>query len=118
MKQYLLSVHYVEGDAQPEPAVVEQMYADVEAFNKKAQAEGAYVFAGGLLTPDTGSVVRNDNGQVTVTDGPFPEAKEQLGGFWVIRAADDQEARDWAAQASRACQAPVEIRPFQEEPEG
>jgi hypothetical protein len=61
--------------------------------------------------------VRTDAGQVVMTDGPFAETKEQLGGFWVIRAADLDEALEWAAKASTACMNPVEVRAFQDEPE-
>ena len=117
MKQYLLSVHYVEGQGATPVEEMEQAFADVEALNEKMKADGAYVFAGGLETPDTSTVVREDGGRIVVTDGPFPEAKEQLGGFWVIQAADDEAARAWAEQATRACRGPVEVRPFQDEPD-
>ena len=117
MKQYLLSVYYVEGEGATPPEVMEQAFTDVEALNEKMKTDGVYVFAGGLETPDVASVVKEDDGRIVVTDGPFPEAKEQLGGFWVIKAADDDAARSWAEQATRACRGPVEIRPFQDEPE-
>jgi hypothetical protein len=64
------------------------------------------------------TVVRADGGEIITTDGPFPEAKEQIGGFWVIEAKDMDEALDWASQATVACRGPVEVRPFQDEPEG
>lgn len=117
MSQYLMSVHYVEGQEPPAPEVMEQMFADVDTFNTKLQDAGAWVFAGGLETPDTSTVVRQTDGEIVMTDGPFPEAKEHLGGVWVIEAADLDEALDWASQATVACQAPVEVRPFQSEPE-
>lgn len=117
MSQYLLSVYYVEGQEAPSDDVVKEMYADVDTLNTKMQDKGAWVFAGGLHTPDTATVVRSDNGEVLVTDGPFAEAKEQIGGFWVIEAKDLDEALDWAGQATVACQGPVEVRPFQDEPE-
>ncbi len=115
MSQYLLSVYYVEGQEPPSEDVIQQMYADVDAVNQKMQDAGAWVFAGGLHTPDTATVVRSDNGTILTTDGPFAEAKEQIGGFWVIEAANLDEALDWASQATVACQGPVEIRPFQDE---
>lgn len=118
MKQYLLSVHYVEGQAPPSSEVMQSMFADVEAFNASLVADGAMVFAGGLETPDTATVVRAEgDGEVLVTDGPFPEAKEQIGGFWVVKAPDLDAALELAARGSAACRGPVEVRPFQDEDE-
>jgi hypothetical protein len=117
MKQYLLAVHMVEGEEQPSQDEMQQAYKDVEALNAQIQAEGAWVFAGGLHPPETASVVRIRDGEVLTTDGPFAEAKEQLGGFWVIKAADLDEALAWAAKATRACRGPVEVRPFQDDAE-
>ena len=117
MKQYLLSVHMVEGEPAPPPDVIEQMYADVDEVNARMQAEGAWVFAGGLHPANTATVVRMQDGELLTTDGPFAETKEQLGGFWVIKAADLDAALAWAADATKACGAPVEVRPFQDEPE-
>jgi hypothetical protein len=117
MKQYLLSVHMVEGEEPPAQEVIERMYRDVDVFNAKLQEHGAWVFAGGLHPANTATVVRVQNGEVITTDGPFAEAKEQLGGFWVINAADLDAALDWAREATVACQGPVEVRPFQDEPE-
>lgn len=117
MTQYLLSVYYDETEETPSDEVVQQMYADVEALNQKIQDSGAWVFAGGLHTPDTATVVRSENDEISTTDGPLPEAKEQIGGFWVIDADDLDAALDWASQATVACRGPVEIRPFQDEPQ-
>ncbi|MFI5495954.1 YciI family protein [Actinoplanes sp. NPDC051859] len=117
MKQYLLAVHMVEGVPDPEPAVIQRMYGQVEKVNQELQAAGAWVFGGGLLPPDSATVVRAENGKTTMTDGPFAETKEQLGGFWVLRCADLDEALAWAAKCAEACEGPVEVRPFQDEPE-
>lgn len=117
MKQYLLSVHYVEGQPEPDPETIQQMYADVEVVNQEMQAKGAWVFGGGLEEPHVATVVREQDGQVLTTDGPFPEAKEHLGGFWVIKAPDLDAALEWAQKATRACRGPVEVRPFQDEAE-
>ncbi|HEX8081872.1 MAG TPA: YciI family protein [Jatrophihabitans sp.] len=117
MKQYMLSVHMVEGAEMPSEETIKQMYADVDAFNAKMQAEGVWVFGGGLYPADTATVVRHQDGEVLMTDGPFAETKEQLGGFWVIKAPDLDAALEWAAGASKACQGPVEVRPFEDEPE-
>jgi hypothetical protein len=118
MRQYLLAVHSVEGGEAPSSEVMQQTYQDVDAFNSELRAKGAWVFAGGLHPPDTATVVQVKDGQVVTTDGPFAETKEQLGGFWVIKADDLDAALAWAAKGSGACKNPVEVRPFQEEPEG
>jgi hypothetical protein len=117
MKQYLLSVHLIDGEAPPAPEVAEQMYADVNTFNAELQAKGAWVFAGGLYPVDTATVVRATDGEVVTTDGPFAETKEHLGGVWIIEASDLDAALAWAAKGSAACRGAVEVRPFQELPE-
>ncbi len=73
------------------------------------------MFAGGLHPPTTATVVRMQDNEVLTTDGPFSETKEQLGGSWIIEAADLDAAPAWAAKATKACRAPVEVRPFQDE---
>ncbi len=117
MKQYLLSVHMVEGEPLPAPDVIEQMYKDVDAVNNEMQAQGAWVFGGGLHPADTATVVRVEGGEVLTTDGPFAETKEHLGGFWILQVPDLDAALAWAVKATVACQAPIEVRPFQDEPE-
>jgi hypothetical protein len=117
MTQYLLSVYMVEGEEMPSDDVIQEMYADVDTFNDKLKEQHAWVFAGGLHPADTATVVDNTKGEVVVTDGPFAEAKEQLGGFWVIEAPDLDAAMQWAALGSAACRGKVEVRPFQDEPE-
>jgi len=115
MTQYLLSVHSVDGTPVPSEDEMQAAFAAVDAFNAEVQAAGAWVFAGGLMPPDTATVVRAQGGDVVTTDGPFAETKEQLGGFWVIEAADLDAALAWAAKGSVACRNPVEVRPFQGE---
>ncbi|MDQ1367311.1 MAG: hypothetical protein QOF20_1896 [Acidimicrobiaceae bacterium] len=115
MKQYLLSVYNVEGDA-PSAEEMDSIFKAVDVVNADLHAKGAWVFAGGLHPADTATVVRAKDGEILTTDGPFAETKEQLGGFWVIKAADLDEALAWASQATTACRGPVEVRPFQEEP--
>ena len=121
MTQYLLSVHSTEADrtAQADLSADEMgaLYAQVDAFNQELKASGAWVFAGGLHPADTATVVSSVGGRVTTTDGPFVESKEHLGGFWVIQAPDLDVALELAGRASAACQGPVEVRPFQDEPE-
>ncbi len=118
MKQYLLAVHYVEGESATPPEEMEKAYVLVDAFNTEVQEAGAWVFAGGLHEPSSATVVRVQDGEVLTTDGPFAEAKEQIGGFWVIKARDLDAALAWAAKASEACLAPVEVRPLREEVPG
>jgi len=115
MKQYLLSVHDTQGAPPPAPEEMQKAYAQVDALNAELQEKGAWVFGGGLTAPETATVVRVEGGEVVLTDGPFAETKEQLGGFWVIRAPDFDAALAWAAKATAACMAPVEVRPFQDE---
>src|SRR5262252_6100161 len=112
MTEYLLSVCMVEGDPKPPADVMEKMFKDVDAVNAELKTAGAWVFAGGLLPISTATVVDARNGEVLTTDGPFAEGKEHVGGFWVITADDLDAALAWATKASRACGAPVEVRPF------
>jgi len=116
MSQYLLSVHYVDGTPATPPEVAEAAFKAVDAFNTELQASGQWVFAGGLCTPDMATVVRIQDGEALITDGPFPESKEQLGGFWVVDVPDLDAALALAEGGSRACGGPVEVRPFQEGP--
>jgi hypothetical protein len=113
MPQYLLSVchdgPYPDLDfGDPE---IQQMVADVGAFNDKLQAAGAWVFGAGLRDKSTATVVRSADGQVSMTDGPFAESKEQMGGFYIIEVADFDAALEWAAEATVACRFPIEVRP-------
>lgn len=118
MTQYLMSVYMVEGEELPPQETIERMYADVDALNGEIKREGAWVFGGGLHPASTATVARTQaDGEIVLTDGPFPESKEQLGGFWIIEAPDLDSALAWARKATVACGGPVEVRPFQDEPE-
>jgi hypothetical protein len=117
MKQYLLSVYHPEDGGTFGPEDMEKIFHDVDALNSEIQAAGAWVFGGGLHPSSTATVVQLAGDEVLVTDGPFAEGKEHIGGFWVIKAADLDAALDWGRKATRACQVPIEVRPFQEEPE-
>ncbi|MCU1457416.1 MAG: hypothetical protein JWL73_1508 [Actinomycetia bacterium] len=118
MAQYLLSVHMVEGeDSYPDEAEMQKAYQQVDAYNAELRANGQWVFAGGLEPADIATVVRSENGEVVTTDGPFAETKEHIGGFWIIDVPDLDAALASAAKASAACMGPVEVRPFQAEPE-
>jgi hypothetical protein len=115
MTQYLLSVHHSPDAPPPGEADMQKAFRQVDAFNAEVQAAGAWVFAGGLREPDIATVVRSVDGEVTMTDGPFAETKEYLGGFWIIDVPDLDAALAWAAKGSQACMGPVEVRPFQDE---
>lgn len=116
MTQYLLSVWHDKDatpeDIYPDAAERERAYAETGAFNEQLRAEGSWVFAGGLHSPNTATVVDGQGDEVVTTDGPYSEAKEQIGGFWVIEAPDLDAALDIAARGSRACRGKVEVRPF------
>jgi hypothetical protein len=111
MKQYMLSVMFVDGSPAPSAPEMEKIYRDVDALNAELKAAGAWVFAAGLEPPSTATIVQKRDGEVLITDGPFAEGKEHIGGFWVIQAEDLDAALDWAARASQACAGPVEVRP-------
>lgn len=115
MTQYLLAVHHDPADG-PVYATDEEMaaaFAAVDAWNKVLQDGGHWVFAGGLEPIESSTTVDATGSDVIVTDGPFSETKEYLGGFWVIEAADLDVALELAAEGSRACGNKVEVRPFQ-----
>ena len=116
MTRYLLSVHGDEDElAATPPEEMQKAFAQVDAFNDELRTSGSWVFAGGLHPSSTATVVRSSGGDAVVTDGPYTETKEQLGGFWIIDVADLDTALAWAAKGSQACMAPVEVRPFQDD---
>jgi hypothetical protein len=111
MPQYLVAIHHpnnydpsVEGEA---------MQRDIRSLNKEMKAAGVVVFVGGLQSEQKGKSLRaQPGGDVLITDGPYLEAKEHVGGFWVLEVADMDEAVAWGRKAVIACRAPVEVRPF------
>ncbi|WP_116946956.1 YciI family protein [Jiangella endophytica] len=105
--QYLVSVI----DDRTGSATPDEMTA-IHAFNERIQADGHWVFAGGLGAPSSATVIDNRGDEALITDGPFVESKEYLAGFWVMEAADLDEALKLAAEGSRACNRRVEVRPF------
>jgi hypothetical protein len=115
MKQYLLSVYQPDGPAPP-PEVLEPIMAELDALNAELKQAGAWVFAGGLHPPSTATVVRVADGDALITDGPFAEAKEHLGGFTIVRAPDLDAALEWARRIAEVTTLPVEVRPFQGDP--
>jgi hypothetical protein len=116
MKQYLLTIYQPDGDA-PAPEILEKVMHDIEVLIREAKTTGAWLFDGGLHAPSTATVVRVQNGEVLITDGPFTESKEHVGGIFIIKAPDLDSALDWARKAARAITLPIEVRPFQGEAE-
>ncbi|UMG94282.1 YciI family protein [Nocardioides sp. TF02-7] len=118
MAQYLLSVHgNDEQYAAVPPETMQEMFAAVGAFNERLQSDGVWVFGGGLESATTATVVDGAGDRPVVTDGPYLETKEHIGGFWIIDVPDLDKALEYAAAGSKACQGRVEVRPFQAEPE-
>jgi hypothetical protein len=116
MKQYMLSVPMIDG-APPRPVdEMEKAFEQTGRLNEEMQAAGAWVFGGGLLPASSATVVETDGDGFLVTDGPFTESKEHIGGFWVLVADDLDAALAWAKKATVACGERVEVRPFQEVP--
>ena len=116
MTRYLLSVYQPDGPV-PEPEVLDKVMADLEVLNAEMRAAGAWVFAGGLHPASTATVVRSKDGQVLMTDGPYAEGKEHVGGFTIVDAPDLDAALDWAARLAEATTLPIEVRPFRGDPE-
>ena len=119
MKRYLLSIYQPDGPP-PSPDLLAPVMQKVYALNQELQAAGAWVFTGGLHPPDTATVVRSQAGELVMTDGPYIEGKEHVGGFTVIDAPDLDAALAWARKLSQALTLPghttglaVEVRPFQ-----
>jgi hypothetical protein len=114
MKQYLLSIYQPDGPAPP-PDVLDKVMRDVDALVQETKDAGAWVFNGGLHPPSTATVVRLEGSELLVTDGPFAEGKEHVGGCMIIKAPDLDSALEWGRKAARAITLPIELRPFQGE---
>ena len=116
MKHYLLSIQQPVGDP-PQREVLDKIMRDVDAFHQELKAAGAWVFAGGLHPPSTATVVRHKGGDVLMTDGPYTEGKEHVGGICIIKAPDLDAALEWGRKATLATTLPIEVRPFRGEAE-
>jgi hypothetical protein len=114
MKKYLLSVYQPDGDPPP-PEVLEKVMSDVDAVDRDMKAAGVWVFAGGLHPPSTATVLRTQGSDVLVTDGPYVEGKEHLGGFTIVQAPDLDVALEWGRKLARATTLPIEVRPFNDQ---
>lgn len=112
MPQYLVAIHHPD-DYEPFIAEDEAMHRDIDVLNDEMKAAGVRVFVGGLQPARRARSIRTrTDGKVIVTDGPYLETKEHIGGFWVLDVADLDEAVAWGRKATIACRAPVEVRPF------
>ena len=117
MKNYLLSIYQPDGPAPP-PEVLGPIMRDVAALVEEVKAAGAWVFNGGLHAPSTATVLRLRDGEVLMTDGPYVEGKEHVGGFLVVKAPDLDAALAWGRKLAAVLPLPIEVRPFQGEVEG
>ena len=117
MPQYLVAIHHPD-DYDAAAVEDEAMHRDIDVLNEEMIAAGVRTFVGGLQAPKNAKSLRaHPGGKVLVTDGPYLETKEHVGGFWVLEAADLEEALEWGRKAVAACRAPVEVRPFFSMPE-
>jgi hypothetical protein len=116
MARYMMSVYgpaeYTEFGNYPSKEAMEQAMADTGAFNDRLQERGQWVFGDGLAPATTATVVDGQGAEPVITDGPYLESKEYLGGFWVVEAPDLDVAIALAAEGSKACRGRVEVRPF------
>ena len=112
MKLYLLSIYQPDGDPPP-PEKLSKVMGEIDVMNRELKATGSWVFAGGLHPPSTATVIRVKDGDTLLTDGPFTEGKEHIGGFTVIKAPDLDAALEWGRRLAAATTLPIEVRPFQ-----
>jgi hypothetical protein len=112
MTQYLVAIYRPEM-YDPSVSEDEAMDREIDALNEEMKAAGVRVFVGGLQPESTARSLRlQPAGKVLITDGPYAETKEHIGGFWVLEASDLDEALTWGRKAAVACRASVEVRPF------
>ena len=113
MKQYLLSIYQPDGPP-PAASVLDPIMRDVRALRDEMKSSGAWVFSAGLHPAGTATVVRVKDGDPLVTDGPFTEAKDHIGGFTIVNAADLDAALEWGRKLAKATTLPIEVRPIQQ----
>ena len=115
MPKYLVSIHHPD-DYDPS-AEGEAMVRDISSLNKEMIAAGVRAFVGGLESASKAKSLRaKPDGEVLITDGPYTESKEHVGGFWILETADMDEALVWGSKAAKACRAPVEVRAVFQKP--
>lgn len=116
MKRYLLTIYQPDGDP-PAPEIMDKVMREIDVLIQDAKAAGAWLFNAGLHAPSTATVVRLHEGEMLMTDGPYTEGKEHVGGILIIKAPDLDSALEWGRRAARAITLPIEVRPFQGEAE-
>jgi len=116
MPRYLIAIYQPDGGV-PSPGVLEAVGRELHRLNQDIKAAGGWVFSGGLHAASSATVVRVRDGDRLITDGPYVEGKEHIGGFWVVNAPDLDVALGWAQRAAEATMLPIEVRPFQDVPE-
>jgi len=114
VQQYLLSIYQPDGDPPPADELA-GIARDLAALTDELRAAGAWVFAGGLEEPSTARVIHPRRERMPMTDGPYVEAKEHIGGVNIIKAASLDEALDWGRKLAQATTLPIEVRAFQGE---
>ncbi len=112
MKHYLLSVYQPTDGTPPPPEVLDRIFHELDQLNGDIKAAGEWVFAGGLNSPSTATVLQRRGDEVLMTDGPFIEGKEYLGGFTILQAADLDRALKWGRRVAEITGLPIEVRPF------
>jgi hypothetical protein len=112
----MITLYQPDGPTPP-PDVLERIAHELHVLNERIKSAGGWVFTGGLHAPATATVVRVRDGEPLITDGPYVEGQEHIGGFWIVNAPDLDVALDWARHAAQATTLPVEVRPFQDVPE-
>jgi len=117
MTQYLLSV-FQPSEETPSPEFLAPIIRDLEILNRDLREAGAWVFSGGLHGPSTATLLTPKDGEVLMTDGPFVEGKEHVGGFTIIQAPDLDVALEWARKMAEATTLPIEVRPVREGAKG
>jgi hypothetical protein len=116
MSYYLLSVVTPTDGQPPAPEALAKIMENLDRFHEELRSAGAWVFAGGLHAPSTATVVRPQGDEILMTDGPFIEGKEYVGGLCIVNAPDLDAALEWGRKAARATTLPIEVRPFVDEP--
>ncbi|MFE9689277.1 YciI family protein [Micromonospora sp. NPDC005806] len=115
MKQYLISMYQPAGEEMPDPEFLAEVMRKVDAIGRELKESGSWVFGNGLHAPETATVLRPQGDEVLVTDGPYVEGKEYLGGVTIITAPDLDAALEWGRRYALATTLPIEVRPFQGE---
>ena len=116
MPQYLIGVHHGSEARERPPEVWNPIHAAVTALNEEVMADGSFVFAGGLADPSATTTIDSRSGTPVITDGPYIETKEFMGGFWVMEFPDLDAALAFGQRAAGACQDVIEVRPFLDAP--